>query len=1363
MLKKGYFFIFFIAFFFTKVQAQCPITITPTATSVCAGDTTSLTAAGATSYTWSSNAGSVTTAAVVVLPVTNTVYTVTGTTGACTSTQTVAIVVNSLPALTVTASPAAVCPGASSALTASGATSFTWDANAGGVTTANATVTPAAYTTYTVTGSNGTCSTTAVVDVAISPTPTITAFADPVNVCSGGTSTLSASGASSYTWSSGGSFSTTTVAPTTATTYTVAGVNSAGCPATQTVSVGVVPFLSVFVSANPSGVCSGGTTTLTASGASSYTWDSNAGSVTTATASVIPSAPTVYTVTGSSGTCVATQTVYVPIVSSFSASLNATPSTICAGQTTTLTASGGNTYAWSSNAGGGGGPTKVVTPMVSTVYLVTVTNGSCTATQTVAVNVNASPTISIAADPTAVCPGGTATLTASGASSYTWSANAGGVNTAIANVSPPTTTVYTVSGDNGICTSSQTITVNVIPFLVIPVTANPSSVCTSGSTTLTASGADTYTWDINAGGVNTASAVVTPTVSTTYTVTGSNGSCVASQTVNVSVVPNMTISVTPAAPSVCYGQTTTLTVNGASSYTWDANAGSATTQTVAVAPLSNTVYTVSAASGACVATETVLVTVKTNTLQITPPVGTTTLFCTGTPYQFGAVDTTQGGTTVQYYQWSVSPTPVPGVVMTNTACTICNGPTMTFSATGTYTLQVIVNLSSGCIDTAVYALNVLQTPTVVLTDQLPITICQGGTGDTLHVVGASTYTWTPMINVATQYAAGDSIFINPPNTGVYTYSVVGTSTAGCVSAPVAITVTVNPPPVVTAYSGITPWSTLIDSICSLGSSTVHMDLSYPCPLATYTWTNAASGNLGTPFASNSAVTPNYTGNVDTTYTYYGNLTIPGCPAFPTYTVNLVVVPTPTAYVVSDTVENCNRLGDSLKVTSNPSTGVVYNWSPSTYLAQTTGSSVFANPISAQNITQTYYVTPTIIVGNNVCVGKPDSVKVLIGDTTNASIDPRYWIDCAGMVDTLIAFPTRTPLNSTYQYFWTIPSIATGTVSATGDSAFVTPTAIGIYTLTVRGTCVKKKTAEILVAVNNCLTPVPSFSVTSDTICRRKCITFTDMTLQNSSTVKPLFYMWTFTVQPPQSSIYCIGQGCTIHSDTVWYEATDSTALPKIKVCYYINSLLNTNGVFPVTEVVSHGPSTPFSVATATTNITVYDGPLANAGTSQTITLGDDATLNGSHSAGTLASVASYSWTPSSSVSCATCSVTAATPSVNTQYVLTVTDHNGCTDTSNVMVFVNDACFDPFVPTGFSPNGDGQNDTLFVRSNCLTNFTFKVFDRWGEKVFECDNLEKGWDGRFRGEPMNAAVFVYTLEGYLKNGKSVKQKGNVTLVR
>jgi gliding motility-associated-like protein len=1369
MLKKQPFFIFLIVFVFvfTKVQAQCPVTITPTPTSVCVGETMTLTAIGGTTYTWSPNAGGLNGATAVITPLSNTVYSVTATSGTCTATQTVAVVVNSLPSLTVVATPTAICPGATATLTASGATNYTWCASAGGGNAITTTVTPAAYTTYTLTGSNGTCTATQVVDVAISPTPTISIVTNAPNVCTLGASTLTASGAINYTWSAnagGGTTPSVVVNPAATSVYTVTGANSAGCTATQTISVNVVPFLSVFIAANPSGVCAGGTSTLTATGASSYTWSPNAGGGTSATTVVSPAAGTIYTVTAKSGACIATQTVNIPIISSMSVSIFATSSTVCAGQTATLTATGGSSYSWSSNTGGATTQTVAVTPFVSTIYSVTATNGSCSATQTVAIMVNPTPTLSIVASPTSVCAAGSSTLTVSGATSYTWSASAGGVNTSTTVVTPAVTTVYSVTGSDGTCTSTQTITLNVVPFLTISLTANPSSVCSAGTTTLTAGGANTYTWCTAAGSVNTATTVVTPTVNTTYTVTGTNGSCVASQTVNVSVVPSMTISITSSPPSVCYGQTATLTVNGASSYTWSPNVASVTTQTVAVTPLSNTVYSVSAASGACVATASVLVTVKTNTLDITPPVGTTTLYCTGTTYQFGAVDTTAGGTTVQYYQWWS--TPSLGVVMTNSMCTICNGPNTTFATTGTYTLTTVVNLSNGCIDTANYVVSVVQTPTVNITTPPPITVCQGGTGDTIRIVGAGlagTYSWTPQVNIATQWAAGDSILINPPVTGVYNYTVVGTNAAGCPSAPIVVTATVNAPPVVTAYSGIFPYISHVDSICSLASTSVHLDLSYPVTGATYTWTSAPNANLGTPFASSSAVTPIYTGNVDTTYTYYANLTIPGCPAYPTYTVYVVVVPTPTAYVVSDTVENCNKMGDSLKVTSNPSAGVTFTWTPNYALSSSTGSGVFVNPASSLNITKTYYVTPSITVGNNTCIGKPDSVKVLIGDTTDAQITPRYWIDCAGMVDTLTASPAITALNGTYKYYWTIPAVATGTVvtPGSGDQIAITPSAIGIYTLTVTGTCVKKKTTEVLVAVNNCATPIPTFTLTADTICRRHCITYTDLTEQNG-TVRPLFYMWTFTVQPPQISIFCLGvPGCIIRHDTVWFEASDSTALPKIKVCYYQNSALN--GAFPVTEYVSHGPSTPFMSASTSSVITVYDGPLANAGPNQTVTLGQGATLTGSNSSGTLATISSYSWSPNIDLSCTNCENTVATPSVNTHYVLTVTDHNGCTDTSNVTVFVNEECFDPFIPSAFSPNGDKENDTLFVRSNCLTNFTFKVFDRWGEKVFETENMLHGWDGKFRGEAMNAAVFVFTLEGYLKNGKSVKQKGNVTLVK
>src|SRR5207249_4521362 len=93
------------------------------------------------------------------------------------------------------------------------------------------------------------------------------------------------------------------------------------------------------------------------------------------------------------------------------------------------------------------------------------------------------------------------------------------------------------------------------------------------------------------------------------------------------------------------------------------------------------------------------------------------------------------------------------------------------------------------------------------------------------------------------------------------------------------------------------------------------------------------------------------------------------------------------------------------------------------------------------------------------------------------------------------------------------------------------------------------------------------------------------------------------------------------------------------------------------------------------------------------------------------------------------------------YIVKVTDASGCFSTDSVTVFVNDVkCGDLFVPNAFSPNGDGQNDILFVRANCTKELSFTIYDRWGNKVFETSDVVTGWDGKYKGTAMNTAVFV-----------------------
>jgi gliding motility-associated-like protein len=96
------------------------------------------------------------------------------------------------------------------------------------------------------------------------------------------------------------------------------------------------------------------------------------------------------------------------------------------------------------------------------------------------------------------------------------------------------------------------------------------------------------------------------------------------------------------------------------------------------------------------------------------------------------------------------------------------------------------------------------------------------------------------------------------------------------------------------------------------------------------------------------------------------------------------------------------------------------------------------------------------------------------------------------------------------------------------------------------------------------------------------------------------------------------------------------------------------------------------------------------------------------------------------------------------------------------VFVEIECGELFVPNVFSPNGDGQNDELKVYGNCIENFEFVIFDRWGQRVFEITDPTITWDGRFNGKMMDAAVFVYYLKGTVK-GIDVSKHGNITLVK
>ena len=118
------------------------------------------------------------------------------------------------------------------------------------------------------------------------------------------------------------------------------------------------------------------------------------------------------------------------------------------------------------------------------------------------------------------------------------------------------------------------------------------------------------------------------------------------------------------------------------------------------------------------------------------------------------------------------------------------------------------------------------------------------------------------------------------------------------------------------------------------------------------------------------------------------------------------------------------------------------------------------------------------------------------------------------------------------------------------------------------------------------------------------------------------------------------------------------------------------------------------------------------------------------------------------------------------YTVVVTDSNFCsiTDSTEILPSI-EPCFTPYlyIPNIFSPNGDGENDKLYVQGKGIKEILFIVYDRWGEKIFVTTDITLGWDGMFNEMPMNEAVFVYYVKATFIDSEIVERKGNISIVR
>ena len=551
--------------------------VTVNSSTICVGQSATLTSAGATTYTW--NTGS-TLNPLTVSPLTTTNFTVTGASAAgCTNTAVASVLVNPLPIVTVNSST--ICVGQSATLTSAGATTYTWNT---GSTLNPLTVSPLTTTNFTVTGASAAgCTNTAIASVLVNPLPIVTVNSS--TICVGQSTTLISVGATTYSWNTGSSVNPLTVSPIATTDYTVTGT-LAGCTNSAVASVSVNPL--PLVTVNSSTICVGQSTTLTPAGATTYTW--NTGS-TLNPLTVSPIATTNYTITGTTSGCTNTTVATVSVNPLPIVTVNS--STICVGQSATLTSVGATTYTWDT---GSLLNTLTVSPISNTNYTVTGSLAGCTNTAVSSVSVNSLPLVTV--NSSTICEGQSATLTSAGATTYSW--NTGSTLNPL-TVSPLATTNYTVTGTSLFgCSNSINGTVVVIASPTITALASQPVICEGGISNLSAFGAVNYTW--SAGGALTSTVSVSPVVTSIYTVTGSNGIgpliCSNSQTVLVTVIPQTTVIASVSHP-ICVGESEYIYAEGGDTYSWLPTLGVSNPSAFStlVKPTTTTIYTVTASHG----------------------------------------------------------------------------------------------------------------------------------------------------------------------------------------------------------------------------------------------------------------------------------------------------------------------------------------------------------------------------------------------------------------------------------------------------------------------------------------------------------------------------------------------------------------------------------------------------------------------------------------------------------------------------------------------------------------------------------------------------------------------------------------------
>ena len=728
----------------------------------------------------------------------------------------------------------------------------------------------------------------------------------------------------------------------------------------------------------------------------------------------------------------------------------------------------------------------------------------------------------------------------------------------------------------------------------------------------------------------------------------------------------------------------------------------------------------------------------------------------------------------------------------------------TFTATNTTNAPItatitVTPVTTDCPGTAkTFTITVNPTPTAVQpADQQ---LCNGSMTAAVNFTGAvsgTVYNWTntnPSIGLAVSGSGNIASFaastsVSATSTATITVSPIAN---GCAGTPKSFNITVSPVATVNQPTN--------QVLCN-GSTTSAVAFTGLVPGTVYQWTNTNVniGLVSSGAGDINAFTATNTSNAPITATITVTPVTTDCPGTPK-TFTITVNPTPDVAKPADQVLCAGSTTSSVNFSGGVST-TVYSWTnsnPSIGLAASGIGNIGAfAALSSPSATTTAIITVKPMAYG--CAGADKTFSIAVNPVPTVA-QPASQVLCNGQTVNGITFTGIVPGTL---YKWTNTNTSIGLpASGTGDiTAF---SGINKTTLSVTATIIvtpqttdcpgAAKTFTIIihptpdvVAGNNsivCLgkpvqltasgaaqyswTPIDHLScancsnpvaLPADSMLYTVkgtsafgCIAYDSVRL---SVIKP------FKMQVSPDDTLCIGGSVDIKATNagryLWSPATGlnrtDIADPQVRT--------NVSTTFRVIGFDNYNCFTD----TGHVKITVGPKPTVTLGPDRVLSTGTPLQLNAITSNGP---IVKWEWTPIAELSCNNCPNPKTVVRNNSYYSVLVTNNYGCTATDTILI--NSLCKSAqvFIPNAFTPDGDGLNDILMVRGRGVTVKSFRIFNRWGELVFERQNFfpddpKNGWDGKVRGVPATPDVFVYTAEVFCDNGVVYTYKGNTTILK